>query len=229
MGPFTTLGAACPSPAMGAAPETTSVPASSPSEPTLPRTIPSTRSPPLKITLPSMRVVAPIRLSMRFCGLLVLLNISLFPSCLFLEAHRVGDARLGRPSLINAHLHTLYLGFGIHPERAFHPPEVLESQPKGGRPGIRRLRKAHHNIASSFLQADHQLEPAVEVALAPRGRREEQQAVAIFAGQDLGLDLEAVDGKRVAGARIGGEHALESGEFLAHARVFLLERRDRLG
>ena len=48
---------------------------------TLPRTMPSTRNPPLKITLPSMRVVAPIRLSIRFCGLLVLLNTSISSAC----------------------------------------------------------------------------------------------------------------------------------------------------
>ena len=62
---------------MRACSDTTSVPGWSGSAATLPRTAPSTRSPPLKNTLPSMRVVAPIRLSMRFCGLLSFRTCSL--------------------------------------------------------------------------------------------------------------------------------------------------------
>src|SRR6267143_1001675 len=100
--PFTTICAACTSPSMRASADTTSVPGWSASAATLPRTMPSTRRPPLKITLPSMRVVTPIRLSIRFCGLLVLLNIFL-PSAPS-EAHAERCAGLVGTHLVHAHL-----------------------------------------------------------------------------------------------------------------------------
>src|SRR6185436_8663437 len=123
---------------MRASDETTSVPGWSATAPTLPRTMPSTRSPPLKITLPSMRVVAPIRLSIRFCGLLTLLNIA--PSTL-LEAHRVRRARLVGAVLVHAHLDVLDLRLGIDAEAAFDPAEVLERQPERRCPCIGGLRE----------------------------------------------------------------------------------------
>src|SRR5688572_20400883 len=140
--------------------------------------MPSTRSPPLKITLPSIRVVAPIRLSMRFCGLLVLLNIlsRLSP----LQAHRMRRARLGRSGLVYPHLHAFHLRLRVHPERSLDPSEVLEGQPERSRCGISRLREAHHSILPPFLQADHELQPTAEVASAPVGRGKEQQVVAVF-------------------------------------------------
>src|SRR5215470_1791783 len=98
--------------------------------------MPSTRNPPLNTTLPSMRVVAPIRLSIRFCGLLVLLNIAspFFRS----EAGGLGRPRLSLAVLVDPHLHRLDPCFRVHPEGALHPAEVLECQLEFGRPGGRR-------------------------------------------------------------------------------------------
>src|SRR6185503_15701402 len=104
--------------------------------------MPSTRNPPLKITLPSMRVVAPIKLSILFCGLFDLLNIS---SSLLLHHHGVGCARLAGASLVDAHLHALHLRLRADPEGPFDPTEVLESQTESGCAGIRLLREAHHS------------------------------------------------------------------------------------
>src|SRR5688572_20911310 len=225
MVPFTTMCAACTSPSMRASADTTRVPGCSATEATLPRTIPSTRNPPLKITLPSMRVVAPIRLSMRFCGLLVLLNIAFFPSPLAaLQAYRVRRARLVRPALVHPYLHALDLRLRVHPEGAFDPAEVLESQPERRRCGVPRLRKGHHSILPRVLQADDELEAPVEVAPAPVGRGQKQQPVAVFARQHVGLDLEAVDGERLRMPLLGCQHLLEHGELFAQTRVVLLER-----
>src|SRR6267143_1771136 len=156
--PFTTMWAACTSPSMRASADTTSVPGWSARAATLPRTMPSTRRPPLKITLPSMRVVAPIRLSIRFCGLLVLLNIFL-PSAPS-EAHAERCAGLVGTHLVHAHLDAFDLCLRAHPEGALHPPEVLESQPKGCRAGVPRLGKAHDSTLPPFRQVDHQLQRA---------------------------------------------------------------------
>src|SRR3954466_15529554 len=165
MVPSTTMCAACTSPSMRASADTTSVPGWSLSAETLPRTTPSTRNPPLKMTLPSMRVVAPIRLSMRFCGLLCLLNI--LPPCPS-QTHGVCGARLVRASLVHAHLNVLDPRLGIHPKRAFHAPEVLDGQPELGRRSVPWFREGHHSILPPARQADHQLEAAVEFAFAPR-------------------------------------------------------------
>src|SRR5690242_18679630 len=100
---------------MRASAESTSVLGCSATATTLPRTMPSTRSPPLKMTLPSMRVVAPIRLSIRFCGLLVLLNI---PCPFPLEGHGARGARLIRPVLVDARLDILHFRPRVHPEGA---------------------------------------------------------------------------------------------------------------
>src|SRR6267142_4321343 len=119
---------------MRASEDTTRVPGCSATEATLPRTMPSTRSPPLKMTLPSMRVVAPIRLSIRFCGLLVLLNIVCpFPCSRPLfgalpEGHQVGGTRLRRRTLVHPHLHALHFRLRAHPESPFDSLEVPESK-----------------------------------------------------------------------------------------------------
>src|SRR5262245_16778441 len=139
--------------------------------------MPSTRRPPLKITLPSMRVVAPIRLSMRFCGLLaVLLNIfALLPLLLPLrplQAHRVCRARLARSAFVDARLHALDFCFGANSEGALYPAEVPEIQLESSRSGIRLLGEAHHSTLPPFRQVDHQLQPSVEVAIAARARSE---------------------------------------------------------
>src|SRR3990170_5390182 len=200
---------------MRASDEMTRVLGCSGSAPTLPLTMPSTRSPPLKITLPSMRVVAPIRLSMRFCGLLDLLNMcfSLSPCSVPLRCaihtHRVGCARLALPGLVHARLHALHLGFRVHPEGPFDPPEVLECQPELRCRGIAWLREGHHSILAPFLQADHQLQAPVEVAAAAIGGREEQQSIAIFPRQHVGLDLEAVDREGLRMALLRHQHLLE--------------------
>src|SRR2546421_101219 len=171
MTPFTTMCAACTSPSIRASDEMTKVAGSSATAATLPRTMPSTRSPPLKMTLPSMRVVCPMRLSMRFCGLLALLNTFLLPSPPLSEAHRVRRARLVRPGLVDTHLDILDLRLGADPESAFHAAEVLECQPERRCTDIGRLREGHHSIVAALLQIDHQLEAAIELALAPRARR----------------------------------------------------------
>src|SRR5436190_2809327 len=155
--------AACTSPSMRASDDTISVLGWSAIAPTLPRTMPSTRRPPLKITLPSMRVVAPMRLSMRFCGLLVLLLNMFAPS----QRHRVRRAGLVRPRLVYAHLDILDLRLGVNPEDAFHAAEVLECQPELGRPCVPGLREGDHSILAPVRQSDDQLEPAVELPLAP--------------------------------------------------------------
>src|SRR3989304_3213994 len=152
--------AACTSPSMRAPPDTTRVPGCSGSAATLPRTMPSTRSPPLKKTLPSMRVVAPIRLSIRFCGLLGLPNM-VFAS--LPQRDGVGRLRLRRAGLVDPHLHVLDLRLRAHPERPFHPLEVLESQPERGRPGVRLLREAHLSPPAPFRQAHDELEPPLEI------------------------------------------------------------------
>jgi hypothetical protein len=90
--------------------------------------------------------------------------------------------------------------------------------------GIARLREGHHSILPPFLQGDDQLEPSGEVAAAPVGWREEQQSVAVFTGQHVGLDLEAVDRERLGVALLRGEHLLDQRELLAYARVLLLQR-----
>src|SRR5258706_9232134 len=151
MVPFTTMWAACTSPSMRASEDTTSVPGWSAMAPTLPRTMPSTRNPPLKMTLPSMRVVAPIRLSIRFCGLLVVLLNMRFP----LQRYRHRGARLVRSGLIDPRLDIRHLRLGIHPEDAFDAAEVLECQPELGRPSVCRLRKGDHSILPTIRQSDH--------------------------------------------------------------------------
>src|SRR5687768_1935145 len=184
--------------------------------------MPSTLSPPLKITLPSMRVLAPMRLSILFCGLFDLLNIAspFRPAAqLSLQRHRMRGARLARASLVNPHLHALDLRFRIDPEGPFDPSEILERQPESGRPGVRLLGEAHHNILPPLLEAHDELHAPVEVALAARARGDKQQAVAVFAGKDVGFYLEAEDRRRVAVARLRGEHALECGQFLTDAGV----------
>src|SRR6185295_17531221 len=189
--------------------------------------MPSTRNPPLNTTLPSMRVVAPIRLSMRFCGLLVLLNMIVLPS--LLERHGVGCAGLAGAVLVHPHLHALDTRLRVDPEGPLNAPEVLECQLEFGRPGVRRLGETHHSTLVTVRQTDDQLEAPVKFALAPRGRREQQEVIAVLARQYIGLDLEAIDGQRRRRAGVGREHALEGREFLAHSRVLLLERADLLG
>src|SRR6185436_1175123 len=183
--PFTTMCDACTSPSMRASADTARVPGWSATALTLPRIMPSTLNPPLKITLPSIRVVVPIRLSIRFCGLLDLLNIS---CSLRPYGHRVSCARLARARFVDAHLNALHLRLRAHPERALDPTVVLESKAEGSR--VRLLREAHHSIAPLFRQVDDQLEPAIEIALAPRARGDEKQPVAIFARQDVRYHLE---------------------------------------
>ena len=68
----------------------------------------------------------------------------------------------------------------------------------------------------------------MKFALAPRGRREQQQMVAILTRQHVGLDLEAVHGEGRRRARVRREHALERRQLLAHAGVLLLECTDLL-
>src|SRR3970282_2989944 len=141
MVPFTTICDAATSPSMRACSEPTSVPGWSGSAATLPRTAPSTRRPPLKKTLPSMRVVAPIRLSMRFCGLLSLRNMIASPS---IRCHAARHLWLRRPGLINADLNACNLGLGIDAENAVHPLEVLECQAEGRRLRLSLSRYGDH-------------------------------------------------------------------------------------
>src|ERR1044071_200397 len=131
--------------------------------------MPSTRRPPLKITLPSIRVVAPIRLSIRFCGLLVvLLNMPFSLPAIPLQAHPVCRARLGRSAFVDAGLHALHLGPGADSEGALDPAEIPEIQLEGGCSGFTLLGEAHHSTLAPLRQVDHQLEAAVEIAIAPR-------------------------------------------------------------
>src|SRR3989304_1331645 len=83
--------------------------------------MPSTRSPPLKKTLPSMRVVAPIRLSIRFCGLLDLPNM-VFAS--LPQRDGVGRLRLRGAGLVDP------------PPAVFGllPPAPLPAGPRRARP-----------------------------------------------------------------------------------------------
>src|SRR3990172_13371419 len=111
---------------------------------TLRRIAPSTRRPPLKKTLPSMRVVAPIRLSMRFCGLLSLRNMLASPS---IQRHAAGHLRLRRAGLVYAGLNARNPGLGIHAENAVDPLEVLECQAEGRRLRRALLRDDHHSTA----------------------------------------------------------------------------------
>src|SRR5687768_1899112 len=220
--------AACTSPSMRASEDTTSVPGWSGSAATLPRTSPSTRNPPLKITLPSMRVVAPIRLSIRFCGLLVLLN-TFFSFPLNSQRHRLRRARLGRSALVDAHLHAFHFRLRVDPESPFDPSEILESQPECRCRGVARLREGHHSIVPPFLQADDELEAAAEVAPAPVSGGQQEQPVAVFPRQYVRNDLELVDGEGLSVTFFRCEHVLHHRELFAHAHVLLLERAHLLG
>src|SRR5436853_3294669 len=128
--------------------------------------MPSTRRPPLKPTLPSMRVVAPIRLSIRFCGLLVLLNIFVSVTA-SPYAWRAADSSPPR----TPHLDILDFRLGIDSESAFHAAKVLERQPERGRPCVRRLREAHHSILAPLRQSNDQLHAPLEFTLAQGARR----------------------------------------------------------
>src|SRR5262245_61760466 len=194
---------------MRASADTASVAGCSATELTLPRIMPSTRNPPLKITLPSMRVVAPMRLSIRFCGLLFLLNMA--RSVQNLQRYRLGCARLLRASLVDAHLDALHLRLRVDPESAFHPPEVLESQLESGCPGVRLLGEAHHNIAPPFLEVHDELHAPIEIPLAARAGCHKQQSIAVLPRQNVRLDLETVNRELLAAARLGGQHAVECG------------------
>src|SRR5690242_9001809 len=152
--------AACTSPSIRASTDSTRVLGCSATATTLPRTMPSTRSPPLNITLPSMRVVTPIRLSMRFCGLLVLLNML---CSIPLEAHGTRGARLIRPGLVDARLDILHFRLRVHPEGALDAAEVLECQPECPCPGVANLGKGHHSTVAVLRQIDHELEAAIEL------------------------------------------------------------------
>src|SRR5688572_8894652 len=180
MVPLTTMCAAWTSPSTRACSETTSVPGWSGSAATLPRIMPSTRNPPLKKTLPSMRVVAPIRLSIRFCGLLSLRNMSapFIPSA---QAQALRCERVARPVFVNAHLNASHLGLRVHPEGAFRTLEVLERQAELGSVGVARLRYGDDSTAAAFRQIDHQLDAAVEVLAAARRGRPQQEPIAVFA------------------------------------------------
>src|SRR5512143_1643580 len=169
---------------MRACSDTTSVPGWSGSAATLPRTAPSTRRPPLKNTLPSMRVVAPIRLSMRFCGLLSLRNMPASPS---VQRYAAGHLRFRRPRLVHAGLNARDLGLGIHAEDAVDPLEVLECQPETRSIRLCLLRYHDHSTAAAFRQADQQFEPPEEVVAAPGPGGEQQEAVAILPRQHVGL------------------------------------------
>src|ERR687884_2138282 len=133
--------------------------------------MPSTRSPPLKMMLPSTRVVAPIRLSMRFCGLVGLLNIFFSPS----KRRGVRRTRLARAPLVHAHLHVLDLRLGIDAKNAVHAAEVLERQPEGGCACIGGFREAHHSTLPPFGQSHHELQASPEFAFAQGARRDEEQ------------------------------------------------------
>src|SRR6185369_7690298 len=226
MVPFTTMWAAWTSPSTRACSDTTSVPGWSGSAATLPRTTPSTRRPPLKNTLPSMRVVAPIRLSMRFCGLLSLRNMvlaPLLPSVRSSLHRRVLDhLRLRRTGFVNAQLHARYPCLRIHPENSVNPLEVLEPQPEIGRVGILGSRHRDHSTAAVFRQADHQFQAPQELLAAARPGGEQHHPVAVFPWQHVGFYLEAQDGKRRRARGLRGQHAFEDGELFAQARVFLL-------
>src|SRR5258708_13018002 len=148
---LTTMCAAWTSPWMRASEETTRVPGWSGVAPRLRGTIPSTRNRRLKITLPSMRVVAPIRLSIRFCGLLVVLLNMLAP----LQRYRHRGARLVGSRFVDPRLDILDFRLGVHPEDALHTAEVLECQPELGRPCVPWLRERHHSILPAVRQSDH--------------------------------------------------------------------------
>src|SRR5260221_6312012 len=155
---------------MRACSETTSVAGWSGSPATLPRTAPSTRSPPLKKTLPSMRVVAPIRLSMRFCGLLSLRNM--FTPC---SAKRDASGHFGfrRPGLVDAQLNADDLGLRIHPKSPINPLEVLESQAERCVVRLPLPRDHDHSTAAALRQIDDQFESALKFLPAARPGREQ--------------------------------------------------------
>src|SRR6185436_6961181 len=145
---------------MRACSETTSVAGWSGSPATLPRTEPSTRRPPLKNTLPSMRVVAPIRLSMRFCGLLSLRNM-LAPCSA--QRHAPGHFGFRGPGLVDAQLHADDLGLRIHPECPIDPLEVLESQAERCVVCLPLSRNHDDSTAAALRQIDGQLDPPLEI------------------------------------------------------------------
>src|SRR3990170_1596635 len=121
MVPFTTRCDTRISPSMRAFSLSTSVEDCSASAVTLPLISPSTRSPPLKLTLPSIFVPVPIRLSMRFCGLLgCFANMDVSPRVLLRQIHALDCSRLAGALLENPYLDRLDLHLAGHSEGAFH-------------------------------------------------------------------------------------------------------------
>src|SRR5687767_12999740 len=115
-----------------------------------------------------MRVVAPIRLSMRFCGLLSLRNMVRSPST---QRHVADHPGFGGARFVDAQLHAAHPGLGTYPESPVGPLEVLECQTERRRCGTVFLawtRYRDHSTAAVFRQADHHLQPSLELLAAAR-------------------------------------------------------------
>src|SRR3954471_1373719 len=167
-------------------------------------TSPSTRRPPEKLTLPSIRVPAPIRLSIRFCGLLGCLRNIVTP----LRNKRALDGPgVAGPASHHAHLNGLHLHFGRDPERAFDAVEILEGELECRAAGIGRIWHKNHITPAIALHLDDELQRPRKGAI-PLAALEDEQAVTVLAGQYVTVDLETEDADLVAAA-LGRDQRLE--------------------
>src|SRR4051812_41594173 len=184
-------------------------------------TSPSTRRPPEKLTFPSMRVPAPIRLSIRFCGLLGCLRNIFTP----LRNNRVlGGPGIARSAFHHAYLDRLHFHFGRDPERAFDAVEILEGKLECRAAGIGRIWHKNHITLAIALHLDNELQRAGKGTI-PLAALEHQQAVAVLAGQYVTVHLETQDADLVAAA-LGGNKGLEKRQVFAQAIVLVLELLD---
>src|SRR5271154_808042 len=173
------------SPSMRACSDSTSVPGLSSAANTLPRTWPSIRKPPVKVILPSTVVPAPIRLSIRFCGLLLLL----FPNMMLLPlSHdgRLNQFRIRAAIFEYPDLYTFHLRPGRNAKHSFDTLVKPKVQPIGLHILRTLRRQSYHQISVILMHVDHQLQAALKITGTPTGLHY-QQLIMIFAWQRVGF------------------------------------------
>src|SRR5690349_12082479 len=188
---------------------------------TFPTTSPSMRRPPVKFTLPSILVPTPIRLSMRFCGLLgCLRNINV--SRLLRKVDVLAGTRLAGSVLQDARLYGTHLGSRWNPERSLNPAKILEVELESDVPRIGRIGNDDCNILALLLHLHNKLERPVKftVELAPL---QDQQAVTELAREHVAFDLEPVNADFLA-APLGRDEVFEKSEILLETVVLVFER-----
>ena len=105
--------------------------------------------------------------------------------------------------------------------------EMAESDAKRSRSTVRLIRYGDHSILAFLLNADQQLQPPLKISIAPSAGKQ-QHPVTVLAGHRIGRHLEALDAERLGIARVCRKHALEDREFLAYARIVVLQAANLL-